>query len=111
VTTLNGQHDAFFGGINPEPIKANYVRSAAYLKQHPHDLCLVTDGDADRLGVVDERGEFVTQLQVYALLALYLLEVRGLRGPLVSQLRRGRPVHEAAGAARSSRDARGYGVQ
>jgi phosphomannomutase len=47
---------------------------------------LVTDGDADRLGVGDEQGEFVDQLRVFGLLALYLLEVRGLRGPIVKTL-------------------------
>jgi phosphomannomutase len=36
-----------FRRINPEPVEKNYARSAAYLKKHPHDLCLVTDGDAD----------------------------------------------------------------
>jgi len=50
VTTLNGAHNPFFGGINPEPIPKNYAASAAYLKKHPHDICLVTDGDADRVG-------------------------------------------------------------
>ena len=41
--------------------------------------CL-TDGDADRVGFVAENGRFVNQLEVYALLAYYLLEVRGWRG-------------------------------
>ena len=56
VTTLNGAHDPLFGGINPEPIEKNYGRSAAFLKKHPHDICLVTDGDADRVGGMDGRG-------------------------------------------------------
>jgi phosphomannomutase len=44
---------------------------------------LATDGDADRIGIIDEKGRFLTQLQVFALLCLYLLEVRGERGALV----------------------------
>jgi phosphomannomutase len=44
---------------------------------------IATDGDADRLGLMDEKGNFLNQLQVHALLALYLLEVRGLRGAIV----------------------------
>ena len=44
---------------------------------------LALDGDADRLGVVDETGRFVTTLEVFSLLALYLLEVKRQRGPLV----------------------------
>jgi len=47
---------------------------------------LATDGDADRMGIVDEKGTFLTQLQVFALLCLYLLEVRGLRGPIVKTI-------------------------
>jgi phosphomannomutase len=47
---------------------------------------LATDGDADRVGVIDENGDFLTQLQVFALLCLYLLEVRGEKGPLVKTL-------------------------
>ena len=44
---------------------------------------MALDGDADRLGVVDEKGRFVTTLEVFSLLALYLLEIKGLRGALV----------------------------
>jgi phosphomannomutase len=47
---------------------------------------LVTDGDADRLGIGDEHGVFVNQLQVYALLAYYFLEVRKERGAIVKTL-------------------------
>lgn len=50
------------------------------------DVCLITDGDADRMGIGDENGVFVNQLQVYALLALYYLEVRKERGPIVKTL-------------------------
>jgi len=50
------------------------------------DVLLITDGDADRVGVGDEQGRFINQLQVYALLALYMLEVRGERGPIVKTL-------------------------
>jgi phosphomannomutase len=49
-------------------------------------LLIITDGDADRLGVGDEKGVFVDQLRVYGLLAYYLLEVRGERGPIVKTL-------------------------
>jgi phosphomannomutase len=53
---------------------------------HQADVLLVTDGDADRVGLGDEHGHFVDQLRVYGLLAYYLLEVRGLRGPIVKTL-------------------------
>jgi len=47
---------------------------------------IINDGDADRVGIGDEHGRFVNQLQVYALLAMYFLEVRGERGPIVKTL-------------------------
>ena len=50
------------------------------------DVCLITDGDADRMGIGDENGRFVNQLEVYALMALYFLEVRGERGAIVKTL-------------------------
>jgi phosphomannomutase len=68
VTTLNANHDVLFGGINPEPIKANYARSQAFLRKNPHDLCLVTDGDADRVGGMDGRGRYLTTHNLICLL-------------------------------------------
>jgi phosphomannomutase len=47
------------------------------------DVLLITDGDADRCGIGDENGQFINQMQVYAILAYYLLEIRGWRGPLI----------------------------
>jgi phosphomannomutase len=50
------------------------------------DVGLATDGDADRIGIIDEKGQFLTQHQVFALLCLYLLEVRGQRGAVIKTL-------------------------
>jgi len=54
--------------------------------QQKGDIGIATDGDADRIGIIDENGQFLTQLQVFALLCLYLLEIRGERGPLVKTI-------------------------
>jgi phosphomannomutase len=70
----------------PEPIPPNVDVGLKTTVDHGADILIVTDGDADRLGVGDEHGEFIDQLRVYALLAYYLLEVRGLRGPIVKTL-------------------------
>jgi phosphomannomutase len=86
VTTLNGQHDVLFGGINPEPVKQNYGRSAAFLKQHPHDICLVTDGDADRVGGMDGRGNYLTTHQLICLLLHHFIVNRRGRGRVVKAL-------------------------
>ena len=70
----------------PEPIPPNVDVGLAATSEYKADVLLINDGDADRVGIGDENGEFVDQLRVYALLAYYLLEVRGERGPIVKTL-------------------------
>jgi phosphomannomutase len=86
VTTLNGKHDVLFGGINPEPIEKNYARSQKFLRAHPHDICLVTDGDADRVGGMDGRGKYLTTHQIICLLLHHLIVNRKGRGRVVKAL-------------------------
>jgi phosphomannomutase len=83
VTELHNQRNPLFGGINPEPIPPNIDSTISVMKVGSNDLCICTDGDADRVGIIDETGRFINQLQVFALLMLYLFETRGLRGPVV----------------------------
>ena len=83
LTEINGERNPLFPGIQPEPIAHNLKKLSAAVRRRKADVGLATDGDADRMGVIDEKGNFVTQLQVFALLSLYLLEVRGERGPIV----------------------------
>jgi len=70
----------------PEPIQPNVDVGLARVQEVGADVEIINDGDADRIGVGDEHGEFINQLQVYALLAMSLLEVRGERGPIVKTL-------------------------
>jgi phosphomannomutase len=86
VTTLNANHDPNFGGINPEPIAKNYVTSSAYLKKHPHDLCLVTDGDADRVGGMDGHGNALTTHHLICLLLEHFIRNRKGKGRVVKAL-------------------------
>ena len=86
VTTLNAEHDVLFGGINPEPIDKNYRRSRKFLSRHPHDICLVTDGDADRVGGMTGRGGVLTTHQIICLLLHHLVTNRGGRGRVVKAL-------------------------
>jgi alpha-D-glucose phosphate-specific phosphoglucomutase len=82
----NTRNPSFPEMKRPEPIRPNIdVGLKATVENHA-DVLLVTDGDADRCGIGDENGEFINQLRVYALLALYLLEIRGERGAIVKTL-------------------------
>jgi phosphomannomutase len=83
---INSERNPLFPGIRPEPIPPNLDRLSANVKERGANVGLATDGDADRMGIVDEKGTFLNQLQVFALLCLYLLEVRGERGPIVKTL-------------------------
>ena len=70
----------------PEPIPPNVDVGLKATLEHKADVLLILDGDADRLGIGDEQGQFVNQLRVYGLMAYYLLEIRGMRGPIVKTL-------------------------
>jgi phosphomannomutase len=86
VTTLDAKHDVLFGGINPEPIEKNYGPTQKYLRAHPHDICLVTDGDADRVGGMDGRGNYLTTHQIICLLLHHFVVNRKQTGRVVKAL-------------------------
>ena len=86
LVEINSERNPLFPGIRPEPIEANLAKLSATVKEQGADVGLATDGDADRIGIIDEKGIFITPLQVFALLCLYLLEVRGERGPIVKTI-------------------------
>lgn len=86
VIEIHGERNPLFPGIRPEPIAPNLTELCAKVKRSGASVGLATDGDADRIGIVDERGSFLTTLQVFALLALYLLEVCGQRGAIVKTI-------------------------
>lgn len=86
VKEINSERNPAFPGINPEPIAVNLQKLASLIVKQKASIGLATDGDADRIGIIDEKGNFLTQLQVFALLCLYLLEIRGERGALVKTL-------------------------
>ncbi len=105
IVELHGERNPYFGGVNPEPIPPNVNEFLARIVAEHADVGLAVDGDADRAGLGDERGTFVTTLTLYALLMWYLIEIRGLRQPVVKTVnmtamidrlgeRYGVPVHE-----------------
>jgi phosphomannomutase len=84
VKEVHGERNVLFPDMErPEPIAKNLQLLLETIRTWGGDVGLANDGDADRIGFADEEGNFVDQLRVYALLAFYLLEVRGFRGPLV----------------------------
>lgn len=82
VREIHGEANPSFGGLNPEPIDKNLSELMALVPREGFDVGLATDGDADRIGAVDETGRFVTPHQIYALILNHLIE-RGERGDVV----------------------------
>jgi phosphomannomutase len=82
----NKRNPSFPEMKRPEPIQPNVDVGLQATVDNNADVLLVTDGDADRVGFGDENGQFIDQLRAYGLLAYYLLEVRGERGPIVKTL-------------------------
>ncbi len=80
VITIHPKYNPGFGGINPEPIEENLRDLKKKVLCEGADLGIATDGDADRLGVVDDKGRYLAPNQVFSLLLLYLIEERGMRG-------------------------------
>lgn len=70
----------------PEPIPPNVDAGLAQAREVGADVVCILDGDADRCGLGDENGQFVDQLRVYGLLAMYFLEIRGERGTIIKTL-------------------------
>jgi phosphomannomutase len=80
VTSLRSGRDVLFGGVAPEPIGPNLEAAGERVRRDGLDMAVATDGDADRLGVLDADGRFVSPHRVLALLVLHAFRERGVRG-------------------------------
>ena len=83
VETIRGARDPLFGGVNPEPIDMNLGALKDRVVAGKAFLGLATDGDADRLGAVNERGETMTMHDVVPLVLLHLVRERKMTGAVV----------------------------
>lgn len=79
---IRGEMNPGFGGVHPEPISRYLGALAGAISTHMGNYGLATDGDADRIGAMDERGNFVDPHRIMALSMRYLIEQRGWIGPV-----------------------------
>lgn len=87
VTEIHGERNPAFPGIRaPEPIESNLGEFMLLMSTGRYDIGIANDGDADRVGLVDEKGNYVDQLRAFALLVNYMLGERKLRGPVVKSV-------------------------
>ena len=83
VREIRGEMNPGFGGVHPEPIGRYLGSLAGAISTGMGDLGLATDGDGDRIGAMDERGNFIDPHKIMALALRFLVEMRGWRGPVV----------------------------
>jgi phosphomannomutase len=81
--TIRAERDPYFGGVNPEPLFDNLAPLSIAVREHGALLGVATDGDADRVGAIDENGGFINSHQIVAMLLLHLARNRGWRGGVV----------------------------
>ena len=86
VEEIHAERNPGFGGLHPEPIAQYMPEAVERMRKGRFDLCIANDGDADRVGIIDEKGQFINQLQVMAMLMMYLIEKRGQKGDVVRSL-------------------------
>lgn len=83
VSFINERRNPLFGGRSPAPNMEALRLLMTHIRDDGYDLGLATDGDADRIAIVDEQGEYITVNDILILLYWYLHEVRGERGGVV----------------------------
>ena len=86
VETINAQHDTLFGGKMPAPAQDTLKNLQNYVLDRYCDIGIATDGDADRLGVIDDKGHYLHANQILVMLYYYLLKYKGWRGDAVRNL-------------------------
>ena len=86
VTQMHESYNPSFGGTNPEPLAQNLGELMRRVKEEHYGIGIATDGDADRIGAVDENGNFVDSHRIFSLLLKYLVEQKGMTGTVVKSL-------------------------
>lgn len=97
VQEIRGEMNPGFGGVHPEPIARYLGALAGAVSNGLGDFGLATDGDADRIGAMDERGNFVDPHKIMALSLRYLVEKRGWTGSVVRTVSTTRMIDRLAG--------------
>ncbi len=83
VETIHERHDTLFGGKLPAPNATTLRPLQNYVLDRYCDIGIATDGDADRIGVIDDTGRFLHPNDILVLLYYYLVKYKGWSGPVV----------------------------
>ena len=83
VETIHDNHDTLFGGKMPAPSASTLRPLITRVMDYPTDIGIATDGDADRLGVIDDTGRYLHANDILVLLYYYMVKYRGMHGAVV----------------------------
>ena len=86
VINIHSNPDPMFGGLHPEPIEKYLGDLKQSVKQNGADAGLATDGDADRIGVVDDKGRYLTPHQVFPMILYYLCKYKNMKGKVTQAI-------------------------
>lgn len=86
LTVINGRHDTLFGGKLPAPNAQTLRALQNAVIDYGADIGIATDGDADRIGVIDDTGRFLHPNDILVLLYYYLVKYKGWEGPVVRNI-------------------------
>jgi phosphomannomutase len=86
IRSLHEIYNPSFGGTNPEPIAQNLEQLMHWVRNEGYQIGIATDGDADRIGAVDETGAFVDSHRIFSLLLKYFVEQKGMTGEVVKTI-------------------------
>lgn len=86
VATIHDRHDTLFGGKLPSPSASTLKSLQNFMIDHHYDIGIATDGDADRIGVIDDTGKFLHPNDILVLLYYYLVKFKGWHGAAVRNI-------------------------
>ena len=86
VKMLHAEHDTLFAGKMPSPDENTVRYLQNYVTDYNFDMGIATDGDADRIGLIDNNGRYITANEILCILYYYFLEYKGMRTPVVKNL-------------------------
>ncbi|MBI3298658.1 MAG: phosphoglucomutase/phosphomannomutase family protein [Elusimicrobia bacterium] len=86
---IRSNRDPLFGGVNPEPIEENLAALKKTVVEQKALLGIATDGDGDRVAIIDDQGRYLTPCQVFPIVLEYLIANRGVKGKIVQSVSMG----------------------
>lgn len=97
LDVINERHDTLFGGKLPSPSASTLRTLQNYVMDRKYDIGIATDGDADRIGVIDDTGRFLHPNEILVLLYYYLVKYKGWTGPVVRNVATTHMLDKVAG--------------